>query len=391
MKASRYLPERSVLIAKEKGQEEKNGGIFSEEKGKRKILGDKTNSLVNGALWHWEKRNQISVGKDKKSIQAEEEEVTRFTVSAPVAVLGKVKELQPQPIFSCDVLKCLLHGHLFSWGYVQSVHRSMIDNETKYADLLPNPSYFLNQTNIRPQMRTILFSWITEVHLEFELKEVVLWASFQIFDRFLSKVDVHRSNLQLVGCTSLWIACKYHEIHPPLASDLVHMSDNAFTKDDIIGMEVQMCESLNYKFPIPNAFQFLERFTEVAIASVKGHRLKRRVKYLARYGMERYHLNVKVLQYCPSLLAAGALLAALKLTSHRWTSLCECVSGYSESTLLSSVSQLGEQPIFLQIKKAVMNFNSPLHRAIIFKYKKANRGSVSALRKKGKRHSSRAS
>jgi len=146
---------------------------------------------------------------------------------------------------------------------------------------------------------------------------VVLWASFQIFDRFLSKVDVHRNNLQLVACTSIWIACKYHEMYPPLASDLVTMSDNAFTKDDIIAMEVQICEALNYKFSIPNAFQFLERFTEVVIESVKEQRLKRRIKYLARYGMEKYHLNVEVLQYCPSLLAAGALFAALKLTSHR--------------------------------------------------------------------------
>jgi len=186
---------------------------------------------------------------------------------------------------------------------------------------------------------------------------------------------------------------KYSQLLPNpnyFLNDLVHMSDNAFMKDDIIAMEVKICESLNYKFSIAHAFQFLERFTEVAIVSVKGHRLKRRVKYLARYGMERYHLNVKVLQYCPSLLAAGALLAALKLTSHRWNSLCECVSGYSESKLLTSVSQIGEQPIFVQIKKAVMNFNSPSHQAIIFKYKKANRGSVSALRKKEKRPSSRA-
>jgi len=388
MITSRYFSE--ALTARERGQERRKVGCFSNGKQTDWMLGDKTNSLLYGVLQHM-KRKQFWGEEDKDRIPPEEEEVKRFTVSEPVVELLQIQKAQAQPMFSIDILKCELDGHLFSSVYVQSVHRTMGDNEKKYADLLPNPNYFLNQTNIRPKMRTILFSWITEVHLEFELKEVVLWASFQIFDRFLSKVDVHRNNIQLVGSTSIWIACKYHEIHPPLASDLVHMSDNAFTKDDIIAMEVQICESLNYKFSIPNAFQFLERFTEVAIESVKEHRLKRRVKYLARYGMERYHLNVKVLQYRPSLLAAGALLAALKLTSHRWTSLCECVSGYSESTLLTSVSQIGEQSIFVQIKKAVMNFNSPSHRAIILKYRKANRGSVSALKKKEKRPSSRAS
>jgi len=147
-------------------------------------------------------------------------------------------------------------------------------------------------------------------------------------------------------------------------------------------MECRICDALSYKFSIPNALQFLDRFTEVAINSIKKDRLKKRVKWLARYAMERYHLEVKALQYCPSLLAAGALFAALKLTSHRWTSSCERVSGYSESKLLPKHKSEGELSIFEEIKKAVMEFNSPNHQAIIVKYGKAERGSVSTLRKK---------
>lgn len=220
--------------------------------------------------------------------------------------------------------------------------------------------------------------------MQFELREVVLWMAFQICDRFLSKVNVHRKKLQLVGCTCIWIASKYHEIYPPLASDLVHMSDMAFTKDDIIAMECEICNSLSYKFSIPNAFQFLDRFTEVAIENINEKRLKNRVKFLARYAMERFHMQMKALQYCPSLLAAGSLFAALKLTSHRWTSSCEFVSGYSASKMLSKFAPEGERSIFEQIKKAVMDFNSSTHQAIIVKYRKAERGSVSALRKKEK-------
>jgi len=98
--------------------------------------------------------------------------------------------------------------------------------------------------------------------------------------------------------------------------------------------------------------------------------------------MERFHLQVKALQYCPSLLAAGALFAALKLTSHRWTSSCERVSGYSECTLLPKRISDGGFSIFELIKKAVMDFNSHNHQAVIMKYRKPERGSVSTLRKK---------
>jgi len=385
MKRSQNNPGRSLLVSGDLAHDQRQGDRSKEGKRKRKTLGDRTNLSVQDLLQNSKKRKQVGLGEDKENIPPEEADFPPFTIPKPKAIPKKVGEIkEAQPIFSCDVIRCNNDGHLFVLEYILSVARAMGSNEKKSVDLLPNPNYFLKQTNIRPRMRTILFSWMTEVHLQFELKEVVLWASFQICDRFLSKVNIHRGKLQLVGCTSIWIASKYHEIYPPLASDLVHLSDRAFTKDDIIAMECRICETLSYKFSIPNAFQFLDRFTEVAIISIKENRLKNRVKWLARYGMERFHMQVKALQYCPSLLAAGALFAALKLTSHRWTNSCELVSGYSESKLLPKATSEGELSIFEQIKKAVMDFNSSNHQAIILKYRKPERGSVSTLRKKEK-------
>jgi len=389
MKTSRDLGSgdlagRSSLVARDAEQDQRNGGHSKEGKRKRKILGDRTNFSVYDLLQK-KKRKQVGSGEDKENIPPEDLFSTSTALeSVAIQKVGETQEAEYQPTFACDRLKCRMEGHLYAREYVLPIARAMVWSEMKSADMLPNPNYFLKQNNIRPRMRTILFSWMTEVHLQFELREVVLWASFQICDRFLSKINVHREKLQLVGCTCMWIASKYHEIYPPLASDLVHLSDRAFTKDEIIQMECQICDTLSYKFSIPNAFQFLDRFTEVAVYSIKEDRLKNRVKWLARYGMERFHMQVKSLQYCPSLLAAGALFVALKLTSHRWTRACECVSGYSESKLFPKVPKIGEHSIFEQIKKAVMDFESPSHQAIIFKYKKAKRGSVSTLRKKEK-------
>jgi len=209
--------------------------------------------------------------------------------------------------------------------------------------------------------------------------------AFQICDRFLSKVKTDRNHLQLVGCASLWIASKYHEIYPPMASDLVHISDGAFTKESLIKMECLICDVLDYKFSIPNAFQFLDRYTNVAMDSVKESRLKLRVKWLARYAMERFFIDLRALIYCPSLLAAGALFTALRLTSHRWTRSCEVCSGYPEAELVQKVPKTGESSIFEDMKRTVMRFDSQSHSAIILKYKTPNRGSVSTLRKKENR------
>jgi len=386
MVRSLNLPRRSSLNASGAGSNQKSGLSQNEGKRKRKVLGEKTN-VSSDVMQHSKRSKRARSGEDKENIPPWEIGSTAFGAPKHLPVPRKalkMQEVRQKPLFSTDLIRCRDDGHLFTVEYVLSVSRAMVKNEKKFADLLPNPDYFSKQTNIRPRMRTILFSWLTEVHMQFELREVVLWAAFQICDRFLSRVNIHRKKLQLVGCTCIWIASKYHEIYPPLASDLVHMSDMAFTKDALIAMECQICNSLSYKFSIPNAFQFLDRFTEVAIENIKTQRLKNRVKFLARYAMERFHMQMKSLKYCPSLLAAGALFAALKLTSHRWINSCEFVSGYSESKLLYKFALDGEKSIFEQIKKAVMDFNSSTHQAIILKYRKAGRGSVSTLRKKEK-------
>jgi len=230
---------------------------------------------------------------------------------------------------------------------------------------------------------------MTEAHLRFKLKEVVLWAAFQICDRFLSKSNIDRKKLQLVGCTSLWIASKYHEIYPPPVADLVYFSHRAFTKKNIIAMELRICETLNFQFKIPNALQFLERYTDVALCSIRDHLIKDRVKWLARYGMERLHTQVKALKYKPSQLAAGALFAALKLTSNLWTKACESCSGYTEEQLNPKVPQPGKQTIFVLIKRAILDYDSQSQQAIILKYKTPERGCVSRLRKKEKRATKR--
>jgi len=286
-------------------------------------------------------------------------------------------------IFPCDVLRSTRNADLFPREYISQITRSLNMSEKKYTELFPCPNYFDRQKDIRPRMRVILFAWLTEVHLKFELKEVVLWAAFQICDRFLSKVNINRKKLQLVGCTSLWIASKYHEIYPPMAGDLVHVSDNAFTKCEIVAMECRICGVLSYQFSIPNALNFLDRYTDIAMESVKEQRMKDRVKWLARYGLERFHLNVLALKYSPSLLAAGALFAALRLTSNRWSKSCESCSDYSQEMLLSNTSS-GESSIFQLFKEAIMNFDSISQEAIIYKYQKPERGSVSTLRRKVK-------
>ena len=79
-------------------------------------------------------------------------------------------------------------------------------------------------------MRAILIDWLVEVHMKFRLVPETLYLCVNIIDRYCSIQEVRRSQLQLVGVTALFLACKYEEIYPPEVRDcvcLLYTSDAA--------------------------------------------------------------------------------------------------------------------------------------------------------------------
>ena len=71
------------------------------------------------------------------------------------------------------------------------------------------------QPDLNAKMRSILIDWLIEVHRKFELMPETLYLAVNIVDRFLSLKTVPRKELQLVGISSMLIACKYEEIWAP--------------------------------------------------------------------------------------------------------------------------------------------------------------------------------
>ena len=55
--------------------------------------------------------------------------------------------------------------------------------------------------------------------------------------RFLSLMSVQRSKLQLVGTAAMFIASKYEEIYPPDVSEFVYITDDTYTKRQVLRME----------------------------------------------------------------------------------------------------------------------------------------------------------
>ena len=50
-------------------------------------------------------------------------------------------------------------------------------------------------------------------------------------------MSVQRSKLQLVGTAAMFIASKYEEIYPPDVSEFVYITDDTYTKRQVLRME----------------------------------------------------------------------------------------------------------------------------------------------------------
>ena len=141
-------------------------------------------------------------------------------------------------------------------NYVNEIYAHFRATEGKHG---PRANYMSFQNDINEKMRAILFDWLVEVHLKFRLKTETLYLTFNLIDRFLERVQVSRSKLQLVGVTCLLLASKYEEIYPPEVRDLVYVTDKAYTRTQILRMEGVIIRALDFRLTVPTHYKFLVR------------------------------------------------------------------------------------------------------------------------------------
>ncbi|KAI9196098.1 hypothetical protein LWI28_021000 [Acer negundo] len=190
--------------------------------------------------------------------------------------------------------------------------------------------YMDAQPDINAKMRSILVDWLNEVHRKFQLMPETLYLTINIVDRFLSKQIVSRKELQLVGISSMVIACKYEEIWAPEVNDFVFISDNAYAREQVLAMEKSILGKLEWHLTVPTPYVFLVRYVKASIPS--DMEMENMVFFLAELGLMQYPT---IVMYSPSIIAASAVYAA-RCTLEKspiWTDTLKHHTGYSEDQL----------------------------------------------------------
>ncbi|XP_020101934.1 G2/mitotic-specific cyclin S13-7-like isoform X2 [Ananas comosus] len=206
----------------------------------------------------------------------------------------------------------------------------------KHAENSNRPRDYIHwQAEISMKMRSILADWIIEVHHRFELMPETLYLTFCIIDRYLSIETVTKGELQLVGVSAMLIACKYEEIWAPEVNDFICISDRAYTREQILGMEKGILNKLEWNLTVPTCYVFLVRFLK---ASACDKEMEHMVFFFAELGLMQYSM----IMYCPSMVAASAVYAArcTLRKSPLWTETLKHHTGFSEQQLLDAAQIL---------------------------------------------------
>lgn len=187
--------------------------------------------------------------------------------------------------------------------YVQGIISLLLKDEKKH---LPGANYMDGQREINSKMRAILMDWLVEVHSKYRLRPETLYLTASTIDRYLTKVPVLRKRLQLVGVVAMFIAAKFEEINPPGVNDYEYITDNAYTKEEILNMECQMLTTLNFQIVVPTVAHFMERLQQINCCDIPHKEL---VNCLAELAL----LEIHMIRLTPSFLVSAAILLSNEL------------------------------------------------------------------------------
>ena len=171
------------------------------------------------------------------------------------------------------------------------------------------------QNEITWGMRQTLVDWLLQVHLRYHMLPETLWIAVNIVDRFLSHRTVSLVKLQLVGVTAMFIASKYEEILAPSAEEFVFMTENGYTKEEVLKGERIVLQTLEFNVShYCSPYSWMRKISHADDYDIQTRTLS---KFLAEVTL----LDHRFLRAKPSTVAAVGMYTARRMLGGDWVSL----------------------------------------------------------------------
>ena len=127
------------------------------------------------------------------------------------------------------------------------------------------------------------------------------------------KTNSHLSPIHRpTGTAALFIASKYEEIYPPELKDFIFVTDDAYTKLQMLSMEKVILKSLSFNISPPTIFYFLKYFLTKLSLPVY-------VQHFAEVGLDLFGRSARTdwPRLMPFLLPRSAVPVLPLITPHR--------------------------------------------------------------------------
>ena len=194
------------------------------------------------------------------------------------------------------------------------------------------------QTEIQWYMRPYIVDFLIEAHQAFNLLPETLFLTINILDRYCSKRVVYRRHFQLVGCTALWIACKYGECPRavPQLRELCNMCCQLYDEDMFLQMERHMMATLDWYIGASTVDGFIK-------LALDGLSQDTELESMAFYISEMAAFHRDFVSIRPSDIAKAAIYLAQIIGHRPALSPCHWASTHHQQVVLA-LSQLLSRP-----------------------------------------------
>ena len=249
------------------------------------------------------KKNKSKKKKKTKDISSSTPIVIQFK---PLSPKNNIEKADPDDLIPKYFTTSSINDVQIPKDYLNIIYYNLLIEEKenrKYFKAEYN--YMNNQKEINEQMRSILIDWIIDVHGKFGFCDETLYMTVSIIDRYSSLKKITRNEYQCLGITALMISCKHEEINVPKVEDFIYITDNAYNKEEVFNMEIDILDKLNYNLLYPSPIKFYEYLSLHFGFDKQKH-------YLGKYLMETFLLDLPYIKFKSSTISCACVYVVMK-------------------------------------------------------------------------------
>ena len=272
----------------------------------KKIKSESNLSIINEII---DKQNEeeMNIEKDNNNNENENNDNINSIINNEInfqyiTVKNNIKEIINPPLTAITYKE--FNQNLPPFEYLNDIWESFLEKEQynnySYKDIISI------QTDIKDTMRCILIDWIISLQNKFFLKNNTLFLTINLIDRYLSKKSILRTQFQLLGVASLFIAYKYEEIYIKKIDDFVNLAAGAFNKSEILEMENNIVDLIEFNLDLPLSNDFFDLLSTV-------YKFDKKEYYFGYFLLEAFFLDISCCEYKQSQIALATCFIILGL------------------------------------------------------------------------------